>query len=377
MKLRIWSGTTGILHELFLQRVVNRQVPLQKLAGPANGRAHLLQLAIRDLGDLLQREALNGVKQESFALLAPSRAQGHLDQAEQLAPCREILGRIGGGIGHHTFLHNVPLPTALIAQRVDRLPSQPVQPGLHFDALRLVVLLTQSAGDRLVHYVIHGKNLAGAELSLTFAKIEFALDEAPEPGQVNVNVTRNVAGGNRLRLDHGNRVLEGDRLNRRSAFRATPAWPLVVVAQQLLMLLELFGSSVKRGFDGSGRGRTAFLRRHLTRWEPQVQRHDNALTRRALLDNAFKVHKFRTEYPKVSPQLFHLLIDYFFEIGSFGNLVADMNVHIKASPDGEFHPQLCSSRHNLTPLVKKQAGKNRPRSAFRNPALSRPQDLVP
>src|SRR5271167_3012422 len=142
---------------------------------------------------------------------------------------REILGRIGGGIGYQTLLHRVRLSTTLSAQPVDRLPRQPIEPGLNLDTLRLVVLLTQSTCDRLVHYVVHG-NLPGPELPLTFAKVKFALDEAPEPGQVHVNVTRNVAGGDSLRPDHGNRVFEGDRLNRCSAFRATPVWPLMLVA---------------------------------------------------------------------------------------------------------------------------------------------------
>ena len=49
--------------------------------------------------------------------------------------------------------------------------------GSSFHALRLVMLLAESVGDRLAYHVIH-RDLAGRNLSLAFAKIEFALDEA-------------------------------------------------------------------------------------------------------------------------------------------------------------------------------------------------------
>src|SRR5271166_6480858 len=196
---------------------------------------------------------------------------------------------------------------------------------------------------------------------------KFALDESLQPREIYVNVVGNVAGRHSLRLNKGHRLLEWNCAGW-CAFRPTTVRPSVLVAQQLFVFLELLGHILKHSFDSGIRRRGLFSGGHLPGRQAQVQGCDNALARRTFLDYTFKVHQFRTEYLQVSAQLFHLLIDYFFEVGSFGNFVADMNVHIKASPDGRSIRRYIRSEIILLLCRMTQTGKRRLHSGRRSSA---------
>ena len=69
------------------------------------------------------------------------------------------------------------------------------------------------------------------------AKIEFALHEAFEPGEIGVHIGADVVGGNSRRQNRGQRLLEWNA--RFGRFPSTPAAPFVAGAEQVLMPANL------------------------------------------------------------------------------------------------------------------------------------------
>src|ERR1035438_3302535 len=117
-----------------------------------------------------------------------------------------------------------------------------------------------------------------------------------------------LASAGSLRLHCRERVGEGHGPDHHPLRPAT-APELVMVAQQLLVLLDLLCNGIEGGFDGSRCRRAAPLGRHLARWQSQVERHHHPLACGAVFDKPFQVHKVGTEYPEISAQLFYLLVD--------------------------------------------------------------------
>src|SRR5580704_12359277 len=69
------------------------------------------------------------------------------------------------------------------------------------------------------------------------------------------------------------------------------------------------------------------------------------------------MYQFTTKDLQVAAQFFQLLVKEFLEVGCFGNFVADLDVHAKASPD-EFLSARSYSPHLsriLLLLIQKQA----------------------
>ena len=97
--------------------------------------------------------------------------------------------------------------------------------------------------------------------------------------------------------------------------------------QQFLVPVDLLHQIVKGGFDRCRCGGGFLLDRKLARGQPQVQGNAVCLVGRVLLDNGLQMHQFRSEHAQTLPRLVDLVADLFFDVGSFGDLVTDMNVH--------------------------------------------------
>ena len=59
-----------------------------------NVGANLMRRVMGDIGDFFQREALDGVQDESFALVAAGVAQRALNQIDQFVTCSDVFGTL-------------------------------------------------------------------------------------------------------------------------------------------------------------------------------------------------------------------------------------------------------------------------------------------
>ncbi len=73
----------------------------------------------------------------------------------------------------------------------------------------------------------------------------------------------------------------------------------------------------------------------LARGQAQIHGNERALARRILIDDGFQMHQFRPEDLKTLLDFLDLVADFFFDVGSFVDLVADVNVHFRASNAGK------------------------------------------
>ena len=76
------------------------------------------------------------------------------------------------------------------------------------------------------------------------------------------------------------------------------------------------------------------MRRELTGGKAQIKRDLDAFARRILLKKDFEVNQFWPEDLKTLPDFFRLVGDFFFDVGSFLDLVTNVNVHYRASNAG-------------------------------------------
>src|SRR3954451_11667505 len=74
------------------------------LARPGDGGSHLLHGVVGDVGNLVESKALDGVEDESLALVPASIAQGCFDLADQLASSGQLFGIVGSRIGDDVLL---------------------------------------------------------------------------------------------------------------------------------------------------------------------------------------------------------------------------------------------------------------------------------
>jgi hypothetical protein len=104
------------------------------------------------------------------------------------------------------------------------------------------------------------------------------------------------------------------------------------VPQHVLVFGELIDQLVERCLDGRRRSGPVRFRRHLARWQPQVQRNRRTLPRVLFLNDGVQMHQLGAEELEPLPHLVDLLVEFFFEVGSFGNLVADVDIHAEPRP---------------------------------------------
>ena len=100
------------------------------------------------------------------------------------------------------------------------------------------------------------------------------------------------------------------------------------------MPANLLDEFVKCSLDGRSRAGGFCLGRQLSRGQPQIQRDERSLARGILIDRRFQMDQFRPEDLKALLNFFDLVADFFFDVGSFVNLVTDVNVHFRASNAG-------------------------------------------
>ncbi len=104
------------------------------------------------------------------------------------------------------------------------------------------------------------------------------------------------------------------------------------------MPADLLDDFVKGSLDGrSGAGRF-LLGGQLARGQAQVQGNEGSFARRVLIDNGLQMNQFGPEDMQAPLDFLDLAADLFFDVGSFVDLVTDVNVHCRASNPGKRAP---------------------------------------
>lgn len=98
-------------------------------------------------------------------------------------------------------------------------------------------------------------------------------------------------------------------------------------AQDFLVTVELLHQFVEGALDGGSWACSLFLDSQLSGWQAQVQGNASSLARRALIEKRLQMDEFWAEDLESFPEFFDLVGDFFFEVGSLRNFIADVNVH--------------------------------------------------
>jgi hypothetical protein len=104
------------------------------------------------------------------------------------------------------------------------------------------------------------------------------------------------------------------------------------------MPADLLDEFVKRSLDGRSRAGSFLLDGQLSRWQAQIQGDERSLARRILINDGFQVDQFGPEDLKALLDFLDLVADFFFDVGSFVNLVTYVNIHFRASNAGGSGP---------------------------------------
>src|ERR1700756_13780 len=115
---------------------------------------------------------------------------------------------------------------------------EPVEPGLQGEPLGLVVAIAEGARNGFVDYFFLADGIR-VDLLGGLAEIEFALDEALQARQVDIDVAANVLHREMWGLRGAQGVLEGPLPFRTSFLPAAPARELMRGAQQILVARDL------------------------------------------------------------------------------------------------------------------------------------------
>ena len=91
----------------------------------------------------------------------------------------------------------------------------------------------------------------------------------------------------------------------------------------------------------------------LTGGQAQIQRNLGALTRRILLHHTLQVQQFGPKYLQPFAQFFDHVIDFFFEIRSLAQLIADVDIHAKPQNTGSGSREALSSLQFILYLLGK------------------------
>src|SRR5271157_47005 len=229
---------------------------------------------------------------------------------------------------------------------VHGLQGKPVKPRFERQLLRAVVV-AKSPGDDFVHNFRGRETVFGIrDLLASAAEVEFAVDETFQPREIRIYIGADVIGGNGGRKIRRQCLLERNAGLGRFLRPSSPASPFVAGAEQFLMPADLLDELVKGSLDGRGWAGSFLLDSQLTGRQAQVQGDERSLARRILLDNGFQMDQFGPEDLKALLDFLDLVADFFFDVGSFLDLVTDVNVHFRASNAGE------ESREAAVPTTK-------------------------
>ena len=80
------------------------------------------------------------------------------------------------------------------------------------------------------------------------------------------------------------------------------------------------------------------LGRQLPGRQAQIQRDDGSFASGILLDHGSEVQQVGSENLEPLLDFLNLVVDFFFDVGSFVDLVTDVHVHCRASDAGEDFP---------------------------------------
>ena len=139
-------------------------------------------------------------------------------------------------------------------------------------------------------------------------------------------------------MNRSQRLLEGNAGLGRFLRPSAPTTPFVAGAEQFLVPADLLDEFVEGGLDGRGRAGSFLLGGQLARGQAQIQGDERSLARRILIDNGFQMNQFGPEDLKTLLDFLDLVADFFFDVGSFVDLVTDVNVHFRASNAGRRVP---------------------------------------
>jgi hypothetical protein len=324
-----------------------------------------LGMAAGDGSNLVEREALDAVKKKGFAVGAVDAAESGLNEANHLIGICSLFRTLNAAIGDDTFARpgliglveleggfvggfDVLAATAVFEVHggfelmetrghfIDRFEGEALEPRLEGKLFR-TILIAKSAGDDFVDDLGWGETIVGL-FFFGLAEIKFAIDEALEAGEIGVNIGADVIGGDGGRLHGGEGLLEGDAGLGSALGLATPATPAMAGAQDFLVAGDLLEEVVEGGLDGGGWAGGLFLRRELAGRKAQIKRDLDAFARRILLKKDFEVNQFWPEDLKTLPDFFRLVGDFFFDVGSFLDLVTNVNVHYRSLERGRRFP---------------------------------------
>ena len=93
------------------------------------------------------------------------------------------------------------------------------------------------------------------------------------------------------------------------------------------MARHLLQDVIESGLDGRGRDWSFALGRHLAGRQAQVQRHYSSFPRRIFLNHSLEMDELGTKRLQAFAQFFYLGVYFLFDVGSFANFIANMNVH--------------------------------------------------
>ena len=121
------------------------------------------------------------------------------------------------------------------------------------------------------------------------------------------------------------------------------------------MSADLLDEVVKGSLDGRGWAGSFLLGGQLAGGQAQIQGDERSLARRILIDDGFQMDQFGPEDLKALLDFLDLVADFFFVVGSFVDLVTDVNVHCSSLERGNKSPvKLRSLQKNCTPGGKER-----------------------
>jgi hypothetical protein len=188
---------------------------------PLHGIAHGLQMPTGDGRNLIEREALNPIKEKGFAVGAVGATKRGLHQGDHFVGVGRLFGSGETAIWNRAlsrptlvrlmelqveFVGSLYVLAAaavreangvvefLVARRhlVHGVQRKTIEPGFEVEFFR-AILVAESASDHFVDNLGGGKAILG-NLFDGPAEVEFAIDKALEPRKIGINIGADVVG---------------------------------------------------------------------------------------------------------------------------------------------------------------------------------------